>query len=113
MLKFSELFALFFVVRLSHSQTSTCQNKQGNAAADWAIVYKAPGQDTGKIIFATAARTWDDGAQPLSNVNQHSFAKTLEDVVRNQNNIKFLAYNNAPPGVPSMKTKSNSKGYSI
>ncbi|KRY45220.1 Ribosomal RNA-processing protein 8 [Trichinella britovi] len=113
MLKFSELFALFFVVRLSHSQTSTCQNKQGNAAADWAIVYKAPGQDTGKIIFATAARTWDDGAQPLSNVNQHSFAKTLEDVVRNQNNIKFLAYNNAPPGVPSMKTKSNSKGVII
>ncbi|KRX16701.1 Ribosomal RNA-processing protein 8, partial [Trichinella nelsoni] len=104
MLKFFELFALFFFVRLSHSQTSTCQNKQ---------VYKAPGQDTGKIIFATVAGAWDDGAQPLSNVNQHSFAKTLEDVVRNQNNIKFLAYNNAPPGVPNVNTKSNSKGVMI
>ncbi|KRX16697.1 Ribosomal RNA-processing protein 8, partial [Trichinella nelsoni] len=78
-----------------------------------AIVYKAPGQDTGKIIFATVAGAWDDGAQPLSNVNQHSFAKTLEDVVRNQNNIKFLAYNNAPPGVPNVNTKSNSKGVMI
>ncbi|KRY27412.1 Ribosomal RNA-processing protein 8, partial [Trichinella spiralis] len=78
-----------------------------------AIVYKAPGQNTGKIIFATAAGAWDDGAQPLSNVNQHSFAKALEHVVADNNNIKFLAYNNAPPGVPSVKTKSNSKGVMI
>ncbi|KRX12648.1 Deoxyribonuclease-2-alpha [Trichinella nelsoni] len=113
MLKFSELLLLFLIVRLSHSQTSKCQNKPGAAPADWAIVYKAPGQDTGKIIFATAAGAWDDGAQALSNSAGHSFAKTLEDVVRNQNNIKFLAYNNAPPGVPSMKTKSNSKGVII
>ncbi|KRX33466.1 Deoxyribonuclease-2-alpha, partial [Trichinella murrelli] len=113
MLKFSKLFALFFVVRLSHSQTSTCQNKQGNAAADWAIVYKAPGQDRGKIIFATVAGTWDDGAQPLSNVNQHSFAKALEHVVADNNDIKFIAYNNVPPSVPSVKTKSNSKGVII
>ncbi|KRY32105.1 Deoxyribonuclease-2-alpha, partial [Trichinella spiralis] len=98
------LLALFLIVRLSHSQTSKCQNKP---------VYKAPGQNNGKIIFATAAGTWDDGAQALSNNAGHSFAKTLEDVVRNQNNIKFLAYNNAPPGVPSMKTKSNSKGVII
>ncbi|KRX69451.1 Deoxyribonuclease-2-alpha [Trichinella sp. T6] len=113
MLKFSELLVLFLIVRLSHSQTSKCQNKPGNAAADWAIVYKAPGQNSGKIIFATAAGAWDDGAQALNNNAGHSFAKTLEDVVRNQNNIKFLAYNNAPPGVASMKTKSNSKGVII
>ncbi|KRX54721.1 hypothetical protein T06_15650 [Trichinella sp. T6] len=101
MLKFSKLLALFFVVRLSHSQTSKCQNKP------------APGQNRGKIIFATGAGTWDDGAQPLSNVNQHSFAKALEHVVADNNNIKFIAYNNVPPSVPSVKTKSNSKGYSI
>ncbi|KRX51313.1 Deoxyribonuclease-2-alpha [Trichinella sp. T9] len=113
MLKFSELLVLFLIVRLSHSQTSKCQNKPGAVAADWAIVYKAPGQNNGKIIFATAAGAWDDGAQALNNNAGHSFAKTLEDVVRNQNNIKFLAYNNAPPGVASMKTKSNSKGVII
>ncbi|KRY43992.1 Deoxyribonuclease-2-alpha, partial [Trichinella britovi] len=97
MLKFSELLVLFFLVKLSHSQTSKCQDKP---------VYKAPGQNTSKIIFATAAGAWDDGAQALSNNAGHSFAKTLEDVVRNP---EFLAYNNVPPGVPSMKTKSNSK----
>ncbi|KRZ82566.1 Deoxyribonuclease-2-alpha [Trichinella sp. T8] len=80
------LLALFFVVRLSHSQTSKCQNKPGDAAADWAIVYKAPG---------------------------HSFATALQHVVRENQNVKFLAYNNAPPGVPSIKTKSNSKGVII
>ncbi|KRY32069.1 Deoxyribonuclease-2-alpha [Trichinella spiralis] len=67
-----------------------------------AIVYKAPGQDTGKIIFATAAGSWDDGASAFTNNGGHSFAKTLEDVVRNHINIKFLAYNNAPLGVPNI-----------
>ncbi|KRZ61183.1 Deoxyribonuclease-2-alpha, partial [Trichinella nativa] len=113
MLKFSELLALLFFIKFSHSQTSKCQNKPGNAAADWAIVYKAPGQDTGKIIFATAAGSWDNGASAFTNNGGHSFAKTLEDIVRNHMNIKFLAYNNAPPGVPNVNTKSNSKGVII
>ncbi|KRZ86602.1 Deoxyribonuclease-2-alpha, partial [Trichinella sp. T8] len=104
MLKFSELLALFFFIKFSHSQTSKCQNKP---------VYKAPGQDTGKIIFATAAGSWDNGASALTNNGGHSFAKTLEDIVRNHMNIKFLAYNNAPPGVPNVNTKSNSKGVII
>ncbi|KRX32245.1 hypothetical protein T05_559, partial [Trichinella murrelli] len=75
-----------------------------------AIVYKAPGQANGKIIEATApARDWQDGAQALSSDNGHSFATALQHVVGNDNNIKFLAYNNAPPGVANVKTKSNSK----
>ncbi|KRY08230.1 Deoxyribonuclease-2-alpha [Trichinella patagoniensis] len=79
-----------------------------------AILYKAPGQATGKIIEATAAaRDWQDGAQPLNNNAQHSFATALQHVVGDQQNVKFLAYNNAPPGVPSIKTKSNSKGIII
>ncbi|KRZ48561.1 Deoxyribonuclease-2-alpha, partial [Trichinella nativa] len=105
MLKFSELLALFFFIKFSHSQTSKCQDKPGNAAADWAIVYKAPGQDT--------ARSWDNGASAFTNNAGHSFAKTLEDVVRDHINIKFLAYNNAPPGVSNVNTKSNSKGLII
>ncbi|KRY27298.1 Deoxyribonuclease-2-alpha [Trichinella spiralis] len=85
------------------------------AMASWrAILYKAPGQATGKIIEATdAARDWQDGAQPLNNNAQHSFATALQHVVGDNPNVKFLAYNNAPPGVPSIKTKSNSKGIII
>ncbi|KRZ93045.1 Deoxyribonuclease-2-alpha [Trichinella sp. T8] len=78
-----------------------------------AIVYKAPGQDNGKIIEANDAAAWNNGAQALSNRDQHSFAKALEHVVGDHQNAKFLAYNNAPPGVPSIKTKSNSKGVII
>ncbi|KRX73661.1 Deoxyribonuclease-2-beta [Trichinella sp. T6] len=78
-----------------------------------AIVYKAPGQNTGKIILASAAGNWDDGAVPLSNNRGHSFAVTLEHVVQANNDIKFLAYNNVPPAVPNVKTKSNSKGVII
>ncbi|KAL1245833.1 Deoxyribonuclease-2-alpha [Trichinella spiralis] len=75
-----------------------------------AIVYKAPGQDTGKIILAGAAASWDNGATALMNAAGHSFGKTLEHVIGNNDRIKFLAYNNVPPRVPKVKTKSNSKG---
>ncbi|KRZ30898.1 Deoxyribonuclease-2-alpha [Trichinella pseudospiralis] len=73
-------------------------------------LYKAPGQATGKIILAGAAASWDDGATPLTNAAGHSFGKTLEHVIGNNNAIKFLAYNNVPPQVPKVNTKSNSKG---
>ncbi|KRX66650.1 Deoxyribonuclease-2-alpha [Trichinella sp. T6] len=74
------------------------------------IVYKAPGQANGKIIVAGAAGNWQDGAVEITVQNGHSFAKALEHVVGNDGRIKFLAYNNAPPRVPKVKTKSNSKG---
>ncbi|KRX53234.1 Deoxyribonuclease-2-alpha, partial [Trichinella sp. T6] len=111
MLKILHLLAVFLFTDLAHSQTSKCQNRDGTDNVDWyvlkclkctgimAIVYKAPGQDNGKIILATAAGAWNDGAQALS--------------MRDNGNIKFLAYNNAPPGVANVKTKSNSKGVII
>ncbi|KRZ82246.1 Ribosomal RNA-processing protein 8, partial [Trichinella sp. T8] len=81
--------------------------------ATMAIVYKAPGEANGKIIESTAAAAWENGAQALSRENGHSFATALQHVVGDEQNAKFLAYNNAPPGVPSIKTKSNSKGVII
>ncbi|KRZ81724.1 Deoxyribonuclease-2-alpha, partial [Trichinella sp. T8] len=114
MFAFFNVLALFLFINLSYSQTTNCQNRAGNAVADWTIVYKAPGQDTGKIIEATAAAgNWQDGAASIANDQGHSFATVLQNVVRDNGNIKFLAYNNAPPGVPSIKTKSNSKGIII
>ncbi|KAL1238484.1 Deoxyribonuclease-2-alpha [Trichinella spiralis] len=38
---------------------------------------------------------------------------TLKNVVGPHDNVKFLAYNNVPPAVPNVKTKSNSKGVII
>ncbi|KRX69283.1 Deoxyribonuclease-2-alpha [Trichinella sp. T6] len=58
-------------------------------------------------------RAWDNGAQPFTNAGGHSFGKAIEDVVGNNRDIKFLAYNNVPPRVPNLKTKSNSKGIII
>ncbi|KRZ82355.1 Deoxyribonuclease-2-alpha [Trichinella sp. T8] len=78
-----------------------------------AIVYKAPTQATGKIILAGAVGNWADSQAPFTADQGHSFAKTLENVVRTHASIKFLAYNNVPPGIPNVKTKSNSKGVII
>ncbi|KRX40544.1 hypothetical protein T09_5812, partial [Trichinella sp. T9] len=102
MLAFFNVLTLSFFINLTYSQTTKCQNRAGG-------VYKAPGQPNGKIIESTAAATWENGEQALSRANGHSFATALQHVVGDDQNAKFLAYNNAPPGVPSIKTKSNSK----
>ncbi|KRY80996.1 Deoxyribonuclease-2-alpha, partial [Trichinella pseudospiralis] len=112
-MKVLHLLALFLFTDLSHSQTTKCQNRDGTANVDWAIVYKAPGQANGKIIEATAAGAWQNGAQALSSDNGHSFAKTLEHVVGNNNNVKFLAYNNAPPGVIILATNADSAAWIV
>ncbi|KRZ01332.1 Deoxyribonuclease-2-alpha, partial [Trichinella zimbabwensis] len=108
--RFNEIAAqledLFLFINLSYSQTSKCRSRDG-------AVYKAPGQNIGKIILASAAGSWVDGNAPLSNNAGHSFAVTLQHVVATNAEIKFLAYNNVPPAVPNVKTKSNSKGVII
>ncbi|KRZ29922.1 Deoxyribonuclease-2-alpha, partial [Trichinella pseudospiralis] len=105
----NDIFARFDAIAAQIYHILKQQNVRIEMVLLTAIVYKAPGQANGKIIEATAAGAWQNGAQALSSDNGHSFAKTLEHVVGNNNNVKFLAYNNAPPGVPSIKTKSNSK----
>ncbi|KRY27300.1 Deoxyribonuclease-2-alpha [Trichinella spiralis] len=77
------------------------QNVKIELAVVMQTVYKAPGQANGKIIESTAAGAWQDGAQALSSNNGHSFATALQHVVGNNANAKFLAYNNAPPGILS------------
>ncbi|KRX52138.1 hypothetical protein T09_3854 [Trichinella sp. T9] len=115
---------------MSESQNPKCRQADGAGDVDWlviknymqnkirhycfaycrAILYKAPGQASGKIIVSTNAGAWANGAAVLTQQNGHSFGVTLEHVVANNDNIKFLAYNNVPPGMPNVKTKSNSKG---
>ncbi|KRX64122.1 Plancitoxin-1, partial [Trichinella sp. T6] len=84
--------------------TSTCQDSNGNNPADWAILYKAPAQRNG------AAGNWADSPAEVTANNGHSFAKALEHVIGADANNKFISYNNDPPDVPKVKTKSNSKG---
>ncbi|KRZ41540.1 Plancitoxin-1 [Trichinella pseudospiralis] len=78
-----------------------------------AILYKAPGQTRGKIIVSNSAGAWVDGAVALTTRAGQSFGVTLEHVIGDNAAIKFLAYNNVPPGMPKVKTKSNSKGLII
>ncbi|KRZ47705.1 Deoxyribonuclease-2-alpha, partial [Trichinella nativa] len=106
LLKLSKVVLIFHLINLSLSQTSTCRNNDGN-------VYKAPTQTTGKIIHAGAVGSWANGQAAFTDRQGHSFAKTLEHVVGNDPTIKFLVYNNVPPGIPNVKTKSNSKGVII
>ncbi|KRX37094.1 Plancitoxin-1 [Trichinella murrelli] len=84
--------------------TSTCRDLNGNNAANWAILYKAPAQPNG------AAGNWADSPAEVTANNGHSFAKALEHVIGADANNKFISYNNDPPDVPKVKTKSNSKG---
>ncbi|KRZ16636.1 Deoxyribonuclease-2-alpha [Trichinella zimbabwensis] len=95
------------------SQTSKCKNNAGAQDVDWAILYKGPAQNNGKLLASDSPDAWADGAAVVTQNNGHSFAVALTDVVGNHPNVKFLAYNNIPPAIPNVKTKSNSKGVII
>ncbi|KRZ65296.1 hypothetical protein T10_1084, partial [Trichinella papuae] len=67
-LMFLEVIPLFFFINLSYSQTSKCQDRTGAAPVNCisSIVYKAPGQASGKIIVAGVAGNWQDGAAAIN-----------------------------------------------
>ncbi|KRX34069.1 Plancitoxin-1 [Trichinella murrelli] len=74
------------------------------------ILYKAPAQSNGKVLVEGAAANWAGSPVAVTADNGHSFAKALEHVIAVNANNKFISYNNLPPDVPKVKTKSNSKG---
>ncbi|KRY07425.1 Deoxyribonuclease-2-alpha [Trichinella patagoniensis] len=73
-----------------------------------AIVYKAPARNMGKALIA-AAMGWQD-TPDLTMSPANVVAKPLEHVIAANDANKFIAYNNIPPDIPKVKTKSNSKG---
>ncbi|KRX69088.1 Plancitoxin-1, partial [Trichinella sp. T6] len=82
--------------------TSKCQNQNAGGAA--------PAQSNGKVLVEGAAANWAGSPGAVTADNGHSFAKALEHVIAVNGNNKFISYNNHPPDVPKVKTKSNSKG---
>ncbi|KRX32546.1 hypothetical protein T05_10449, partial [Trichinella murrelli] len=74
-----------------------------------AILYKAPAQSNGKILVEGAVANWAGSPGAVTADNGHSFAKALEHVIAVNANNKFISYNNHPPDVPKVQTKSNSK----
>ncbi|KRY27623.1 Deoxyribonuclease-2-alpha [Trichinella spiralis] len=107
------ILILFVLPHMIISQQWKCKNRAGAANADWAILYKGPAQDTGKLLASDSPNDWANGAAAVTQNNGHSFAVALTNVVGPHANVKFLAYNNVPPAVPNVKTKSNSKGVII
>ncbi|KRX33763.1 Plancitoxin-1, partial [Trichinella murrelli] len=89
---------MFCLFQFCTAQTSKCKVADGNADADWVVLYKPPGEKRGKILVPPGD-AWADNPQDLQNAAAHSFAKALESVVQNHNDKKFFAYNNAASGV--------------
>ncbi|KRZ81609.1 Deoxyribonuclease-2-alpha, partial [Trichinella sp. T8] len=113
MQKYVQLLVHFLLMLLSQSQNPKCRANNGVGEEDWAILYKAPGQTRGKIIVSNSAGAWATGNADLTQQGGQSFGGTLEHVIGDHAQIKFLAYNNVPPRMPNVKTKSNSKGVII
>ncbi|KRY43741.1 Deoxyribonuclease-2-beta, partial [Trichinella britovi] len=61
------------------------------------------------LIAGANANAWQN-TQDLARLNGHAVAKTLEHVIEANAGNKFIAYNNIPPDILKVKTKSNSKG---
>ncbi|KRX33067.1 hypothetical protein T05_15879, partial [Trichinella murrelli] len=116
------ILILFVLPHIIISQQWKCKNRAGAANADCiyyvyavmqntyrAILYKGPAQNNGKLLASDSPNDWANGAEAVTQPNGHSFAVALTNVVGPHANVKFLAYNNVPPAVPNVKTKSNSK----
>ncbi|KRZ49442.1 Deoxyribonuclease-2-alpha [Trichinella nativa] len=96
---FRWIFVLCFSFPRYSVATSKCYGLNG-----------APAQNIGKALIAGAnANAWQN-TQDLTRLNGHAVAKTLEHVIEANAGNKFIAYNNIPPDIPKVKTKSNSKG---
>ncbi|XP_003366388.1 conserved hypothetical protein, partial [Trichinella spiralis] len=75
-----------------------------------AVVYKAPAQNIGKALIAGRAPIAWQNTPDLTQANNHAVFKPLEHVIAANQDNRFIAYNNIPPDVLKVKTKSNSKG---
>ncbi|KRZ91572.1 Deoxyribonuclease-2-alpha [Trichinella sp. T8] len=70
----------------------------------------APARNIGKALIAGVNANGWQNTQDLTGPNNHAVVKSLEHVIEANPGNKFIAYNNIPPDVPKVKTKSNSKG---
>ncbi|KRX69393.1 Deoxyribonuclease-2-beta [Trichinella sp. T6] len=70
----------------------------------------APARNIGKALIAGVNANGWQNTQDLTGPNNHAVVKSLEHVIMANAANKFIAYNNIPPDVPKVKTKSNSKG---
>ncbi|KRY23173.1 Plancitoxin-1 [Trichinella patagoniensis] len=106
------MFIFLLILPNPVTATSQCQTHNGGGNDDWAILYKAAGQNTGKIITA-ASPAWQPSPGQITANNGNSFGKALEHVAEANQNAKFVAYNNKPPNTVGVQTNSNSKGILI
>ncbi|KRX13791.1 Deoxyribonuclease-2-alpha [Trichinella nelsoni] len=95
------IFLLWFTFPNHSAATTKCQNLNGNA----------PAQPRGMTLIAGGgAGNWVANPVDVTQIGGHSFGKVLEHVIAENAANKFIAYNNIPPDVPKVNTKSNSKG---
>ncbi|KRY07820.1 Plancitoxin-1 [Trichinella patagoniensis] len=87
-----------------------CKQHQNAKMQGELVMQTAPAQSNGKVLVEGAAANWAGSPGAVTADNGHSFAKALEHVIAVNANNKFISYNNHPPDVPKVKTKSNSKG---
>ncbi|KRX69151.1 Deoxyribonuclease-2-alpha [Trichinella sp. T6] len=110
MMHFRWIFVLCFSFPRYSVATSKCYGLNGRALADWVVIYKAPARNIGKALIAGVNANGWQNTQDLTGPNNHAVVKSLEHVIMANAANKFIAYNNIPPDVPKVKTKSNSKG---
>ncbi|KRY44138.1 hypothetical protein T03_6960 [Trichinella britovi] len=68
-----------------------------------------PARNVGKALIAGGgAAAWQNTTDRTADA-AHAVAKSPEHVIQENTGNKFIAYNNIPPNVPKVKTKSNSK----
>ncbi|KRX74894.1 Plancitoxin-1, partial [Trichinella sp. T6] len=87
---------MFCLFQFCTAQTSKCKVADGNADADWVVLYKPPGEKRGKILVPPGD-AWADNPQDLERAADHSFAKALESVAQNHREKRVVILDTTAP----------------
>ncbi|KRZ47456.1 Deoxyribonuclease-2-alpha, partial [Trichinella nativa] len=108
-MKFTAVVCILILLKTSTAQVATCKD-DANANTDWFFVYKPPNLLNTKIIKSGGNPTWNPSERNIDQPEVHSIFRTMENFIRDQPNIKVLAYSDDPPNLPPQNEKSKAKG---
>ncbi|KRY06794.1 Deoxyribonuclease-2-alpha [Trichinella patagoniensis] len=108
-MKFIAVVCVLILLKTSTAQVPTCKDDVG-ANTDWFLVYKPPNLLNTKIIKSGGNPTWNPSASNIDQAEVHSIFRTMDNFIRDQPNIKVLAYSDDPPNLPPQNVNSKAKG---
>ncbi|KRX52128.1 Deoxyribonuclease-2-alpha, partial [Trichinella sp. T9] len=111
--KNSRMFAQMILISLDKSETQEKMQNHLQLLVHFILILFSQSQNPNPKCRANDGNAEGNIIQSSRTDQRQNYRFKQRRCMANNDNIKFLAYNNVPPGMPNVKTKSNSKGVII